>query len=98
MPRFHAVLADWNGSPRAWPLLLQLLHLGQPLWPLLEDLYVDRDHRRKGVAKALMAQLARMAIAQDADAFSGWCTAKRKRYAILQVSRRGRVSRNGRLC
>lgn len=64
MPRFHAVLADWNGVPAG----MAIYYFNYSTWVsryglYVEDLYVDRNHRRKGVAKALMAHLARMAIA-----------------------------------
>jgi GNAT superfamily N-acetyltransferase len=35
----------------------------------LEDLYVDHEHRKKGVAKALMAHLAQIAKAQGCGRF-----------------------------
>jgi GNAT superfamily N-acetyltransferase len=69
-PRFHAVVADWNSEPAG----MALYFFNYSTWVsrygiYLEDLYVDREHRNKGVAKALMSHLARIATAEGCGRF-----------------------------
>jgi GNAT superfamily N-acetyltransferase len=64
VPRFYALIAAWNDSPAGMALYFFNYSTWVSRYGLyLEDLYVDRDHRHKGVAKALMAHVARIAIA-----------------------------------
>jgi ribosomal protein S18 acetylase RimI-like enzyme len=61
-PRFHALLAEAGGEPVA----IALYFFTYSTWTsrsgvYLEDLYVAAEHRRHGVARALMVELARIA-------------------------------------
>ena len=63
-PRFHTLIAEWDGSPAG----LAVYFFNYSTWNsrngfYLEDLYVRPEFRRQGIAKALMARL--QAIARE---------------------------------
>jgi GNAT superfamily N-acetyltransferase len=69
-PRFHAVLADWDGAPAGMAIYFFNYSTWVSRYGLyLEDLYVDRNYRQRGVAKALMVHLARVAIDEGCGRF-----------------------------
>ena len=66
-PRFQCLVAECDGKPVGLALYFPIYSTWLSRTGLyLEDLYVDPRYRRRGVARALMAELAR--IAEEA----GW--------------------------
>lgn len=70
-PRFWALIADWQDSPETSPTPagFALYFTSYSTWRghhgiRLEDLYVTPSLRGKGIGKALLAQLAGLAIEQ----------------------------------
>jgi GNAT superfamily N-acetyltransferase len=64
-PRFRALVADWDGQPAGFALWFY----NWSTWTgrsgiYLEDLYVRPQHRRHGIGKALLGELARIAVDQ----------------------------------
>ena len=63
--RFHCLIAEWNALPAGFALYFHNYstwrgHAGI----YLEDLYVSPEHRGKGIGKALLRHLARVAVDQ----------------------------------
>jgi len=61
-PRFHVLIAEDAGVPAG----VALYYFNYSTWVArdglyLEDLFVDRAHRRRGVARALMSRLGEIA-------------------------------------
>jgi GNAT superfamily N-acetyltransferase len=66
LPRFHCVLADWDGVPAGFALYFY----NYSTWKgragiFLEDLFVWPHHRGKGIGKALLLHVARIAVAEN---------------------------------
>ena len=64
-PRFHCALAEWNGEPVGFALYFY----NYSTWKgrhgiFLDDLFVYPEHRGKGIGKALLLHVARIAAAQ----------------------------------
>jgi GNAT superfamily N-acetyltransferase len=69
-PRFSCVIAEVDGEPAG----LALYFFNYSTWVsrvglYLEDLYVSPAYRRRGVARALMTHLARIAVEQGCERF-----------------------------
>jgi GNAT superfamily N-acetyltransferase len=65
-PRFHCALAEWNGEPVG----VALYFYNYSTWKgrhgiFLDDLFVYPEHRGKGIGKALLLHVARIAAAQN---------------------------------
>jgi GNAT superfamily N-acetyltransferase len=62
-PRFHAILAEWEGTPVgfAFYFFQYSTWTGRPTL-YLEDLFVTPGHRKRGIGVALMRRLAREAL------------------------------------
>jgi GNAT superfamily N-acetyltransferase len=65
-PRFHCVLADWDGATVGFALYFYNYSTwkGRP-GIFLEDLFVWPEHRGKGIGKALLLHVGRIAVAQN---------------------------------
>ena len=61
-PKFRALIAEWNGQPVGYSLFFGFYStwVGRP-GLFLEDLFVRQEFRGKGVGKALLATVARIA-------------------------------------
>jgi GNAT superfamily N-acetyltransferase len=69
-PRFEAVIAEWEGQPAGFALWFYNYSTWAGRHGLyLEDLYVRPAHRGRGIGKALLAHLARVAVEQDCARF-----------------------------
>ena len=69
-PRFHCVIAEWDGEPAGFALYFYNYSTwtGRP-GLYLEDLFVRPRYRGKGIGKALFVHLAQIAVAQDCGRF-----------------------------
>jgi GNAT superfamily N-acetyltransferase len=65
-PMAEVILAHWGGQPVGFALYFHNFStfLARP-GIYLEDLFVDPEHRGKGIGKALLVQLARIAAERD---------------------------------
>jgi GNAT superfamily N-acetyltransferase len=64
-PRFHVEIAEWEGEPAGFALWFYnySTFLGKP-GIYLEDLFVRPRFRKKGIGKALLTHLAKVAVEQ----------------------------------
>jgi len=61
-PRFRAFIAEWEGQPAGYSLFFEVYSTFEGNAGLfLEDLFVRPQFRGKGIGKALLAHLARIA-------------------------------------
>src|SRR3982751_3669942 len=69
-PRFHVLLGEWNGEPAGFALYFYnwSTWLGRP-GLYLEDLFVRSRHRGNGIGKALLRELARIAVREGCGRF-----------------------------
>ena len=65
-PRFHAVIADWDGKPAGFAFYFfnYSTWMGKP-GLYLEDLFVKPEFRGKGIGKSLMQHLAQIAVREN---------------------------------
>jgi GNAT superfamily N-acetyltransferase len=64
-PAAEVLIAEWQDHPAGFALFFTTFStfLGKPgFW--LEDLFVKPEHRGRGVGRALLAELARLAVAR----------------------------------
>jgi GNAT superfamily N-acetyltransferase len=69
-PRFQVLLADWNAQPAGFALYFYnwSTWLGRP-GLYLEDLFVRPQRRGNGIGKALLVELARIAVRERCGRF-----------------------------
>jgi len=69
----HCVMAEWDGAPAGFALYFYNFStfLAKP-GIYIEDLFVRPDFRRKGIARALFAQLAKQALAEGCGRLEWW--------------------------
>ena len=60
-PRFRALIAEWNGSPAGYALFFAYYSTWAGPGLFLEDLFVREQVRGRGIGKALLAAVARIA-------------------------------------
>jgi GNAT superfamily N-acetyltransferase len=65
-PRFYCLIAEWENSPVGFALYFYNYSTwkGRP-GIYLEDLFVWPEHRGKGIGKALLLHVARIAVAEN---------------------------------
>lgn len=64
-PRFRCVIADHDGTPAGFALFFTSYSTWRGHHGIrLEDLYVTPAHRGQGIGKALLAHLAKIAVAE----------------------------------
>jgi GNAT superfamily N-acetyltransferase len=65
-PKFRVLIAEWDGAPAGFAFYFfnYSTWLGKP-GLYLEDLFVSPEMRGKGIGKALLAELARVAMAEN---------------------------------
>ena len=62
-PKFRVVIAEWDGEPAGFALYFYNYSTWQGRAGLyLEDLFVRPTYRRRGIGKALLVHLARVAV------------------------------------
>lgn len=66
--RFSALVAERRAKIVGYALFHDSFHIGRARpGSVLMDLFVDRGHRRRGIARALLAAVARATRARDGD-------------------------------
>jgi GNAT superfamily N-acetyltransferase len=87
-PKFRAVIAEWGGEPAAFAFYF----FNYSTWKgrpglFLEDLFVRPAFRRKGIGKALLVHLARIAVRERCARFEwqvlDWNTSAMEFYQSL---------------
>ena len=65
-PKFRVLIAEWDGGPAGFAFYFfnYSTWLGKP-GLFLEDLFVKPELRGKGIGKALLAELAKIALAEN---------------------------------
>jgi GNAT superfamily N-acetyltransferase len=87
-PRFHVVIAEWERKPVGFALWFYNYStwLGRP-GLYLEDLFVYPEFRGKGIGKALLVHLAKLAVKQKCGRYQwqvlDWNTPSIKFYESL---------------
>jgi GNAT superfamily N-acetyltransferase len=61
-PRFRALVAEWDGQAAAYALFFNYFSTWTGRGLFLEDLFVREQFRRRGIGKALLAAVARIAL------------------------------------
>jgi GNAT superfamily N-acetyltransferase len=61
-PRFRALIAEWDGQPAGYALFFPYYSTWTGPGLFLEDLFVREPFRRRGIGKALLASVARIAV------------------------------------
>ncbi len=69
-PKFQVLIGEWDGQPAAFALFFYHFStwLGRPTL-FLEDLFVRPPFRRRGIGKALLLYLAKLAVEEDCGRF-----------------------------
>jgi GNAT superfamily N-acetyltransferase len=63
VPRYFCLIAEWDGAPAGFAFWFHNYSTWQGRWGLyLEDLFVRPRHRGRGIGKALLVELARIAV------------------------------------
>src|SRR5476649_1263851 len=69
-PRYRCLMAEWDGSPVGFALYFNNYSTWQGRWGLyLEDLFVRPTARGRGIGKALLVELARIAVREGCGRF-----------------------------
>ncbi len=62
-PRYFCLMAEWSGAPAGFAFYFHTYSTWLGKWGLyLEDLFVKPEFRGKGIGKALLVELARIAV------------------------------------
>jgi GNAT superfamily N-acetyltransferase len=70
VPRYKCLMALWDGAPVGFALYFNNYSTWQGRWGLyLEDLFVRPAMRGKGIGKALLVELARIAVRDGCGRF-----------------------------
>ena len=61
-PRFRALIGEWEGEPAGYALFFDYFSTWVGRGLFLEDLFVREKFRGQGMGKALLAEVARIAV------------------------------------
>lgn len=64
-PSFRALIADWDGEPAGYALFFGCYSTWAGRRLFLEDLFVREPFRGRGIGKALLASVARIAVREN---------------------------------
>ena len=70
-PKFRALIAEWQGDPAAFALFFGYYSTWRGPGFYLEDLFVRPEFRGRGIGKALLADVARIAV-EEKRVFMRW--------------------------
>jgi GNAT superfamily N-acetyltransferase len=69
-PRYFCLMAEWGGATAGFAFYFHNYSTWQGRWGLyLEDLFVRPQHRGRGIGKALLVELARIAVREGCGRF-----------------------------
>jgi GNAT superfamily N-acetyltransferase len=80
-PQFRALIAEWDGQPAGYALFFSVYSTWRGAGLFVEDLFVRRDFRGRGIGTALLARVAGIAD-QENRLFVGWDVLSWNRPAI----------------
>jgi GNAT superfamily N-acetyltransferase len=63
--RFRALIAEWDGQPAGYALIFGYYSTWVGRGLFLEDLFVRESFRGRGIGKALLASVARLAVEEQ---------------------------------
>ena len=63
-PRFRALIGEWDRQPAGYALFFNYFSTWVGRGLFLEDLFVRENFRKKGIGPALLAEVARIAVAE----------------------------------
>ena len=66
-PSFSALIADWDGQPAGYALFFGHYSTWAGRRLFLEDLFVREHFRGRGIGKALLASVARIAVQENCN-------------------------------
>ena len=61
-PRFRALIGEWEGQPAGYAFFFNYFSTWVGKGLFLEDLFVREKFRKRGIGKALLAEVARIAV------------------------------------
>ncbi len=64
-PRFRALIAEWDAQPAGYALFFGYYSTWTGRGLFLEDLFVREQFRGRGIGKALLASVARVAVKEN---------------------------------
>jgi GNAT superfamily N-acetyltransferase len=64
-PRFRALIAEWDAQPAGYALFFGYYSTWAGRGLFLEDLFVREQFRGRGIGKALLASVARVAVQEN---------------------------------
>jgi GNAT superfamily N-acetyltransferase len=64
-PKFRALMAEWDGHPAGYALFFGYYSTWAGRGLFLEDLFVREQFRGRGIGKALLASVARIAVQEN---------------------------------
>jgi len=64
-PKFRALIAEWDGQPAGYALFFGYYSTWAGRGLFLEDLFVRETFRGRGIGKALLASVARIAVQEN---------------------------------
>ena len=70
-PKFRCLIAEWNGAPAGFALYFYSYSTFQGragIW--LEDLFVKPEFRGRGIGKALLLEIAQIAVRENCGRYS----------------------------
>ena len=70
-PQFRALIADWEGQPAGFALFFGHYSTWRGSGLYLEDLFIRPEFRSRGIGRALLASVARIAV-EERRVFMRW--------------------------
>ena len=64
-PRFRALIAEWDGNAAGYALFFHYFSTWVGRGLFLEDLFVREEFRKRGIGKALLAEVAGIAVREQ---------------------------------